>query len=175
MIWFYSLFHGNRIKIIHLIYISCVFFSVTFQRISMCNASSESFCNFLKPNRERFIISTFKFAQMPKISFSMKNYQILDILSYVTYFIIFKQKSLLGFSVCHLQCTCNFHGDPYIVISKNAPSWKNMFFSNSMYRPKEVQCVSSGGGASSISISRHSEWKFEHNFLYFQAIVFNLL
>ena len=48
----------------------------------------------------------------------------------------------------------NFHGDPTDSYWKKfAWSWKNMVFSNSMYKPNEVQCVSRGDGTSSIPIS----------------------
>ena len=68
--------------------------------------------------------------------------------------IFFWKISLLGFSVCHLQCTCQFSWRSYRqLLKKNAWSWKSMVFSNSMYRPNEVQCVSRGGGTSSIPIS----------------------
>ena len=65
-------------KLMKLVHFLCKFFSVTFQRISMCNTSYESLCNCLKPNREIFSISALEFAQMQKISFSRKDYEILD-------------------------------------------------------------------------------------------------
>ena len=65
-------------KLMKLVHISCKFFSVTFQCISMCNTSYGSLCNYLKPNRELFSISILEFAQMPKISFSTKNCEIYE-------------------------------------------------------------------------------------------------
>ena len=76
-------------KLMKLVYISCKFFSVTFQRIPVCNTSYESLCNCPKLNKELFSISSLEFAQMPKISFSMTNYEILDILSSTIFFMTF--------------------------------------------------------------------------------------
>ena len=60
-------------KLMKLVYISCKFFLVTFQCISMCNTSYESLCNCLKPKRELFSICTLQCAQMLKISFFLLN------------------------------------------------------------------------------------------------------
>ena len=42
-----------------------------------------------------------------------------------------------------------------------------MIFGNSTYRPKEIQCVSSGGVNLVSQFRDRYERKIEHNFLYF--------
>ena len=42
-----------------------------------------------------------------------------------------------------------------------------MIFGNSTYRPKEIECVSSGEVNLVFQFRDRYEWKIEHNFLYF--------
>ena len=147
-------------------------FSQWLFNVFLCNTSYESLCNCLKPNGELFSISTLEFAQMSKISFSMKNYESLDILNLIIFFHDLKKKK----SHCvRFQCLSSPVHMPIFmeilrtVIKKNLREVGKTWFLIIPCIGQRKYSVSATAGVHPVSQFHDiCERKIEHNFFIFK-------